>query len=212
VGQPAWGVQHVASRGGQIDQLAHRWKVRTRSREAADGGLTLTVAGNIYRGTSRLAVTTLVTPAGKYVCQCICRTTWCGGWIYISTSVGPETYLRGLRRGRVRSGPGCLHGAPGALGARAHHPSQTVRRAWPGPGTNGSELTLNPPVAAVHGRQHARGPPPAGASACPAPPGPHPAGAPACPGGPVDHVTKPLLFSLSPLKTGPSQSSDHPHS
>ena len=32
------------------------------------------------------------------------------------------------------------------------------------------------------------------------------------PGGPVWHVTKSLFFSPSPLKTGPSQRTDHPHS
>jgi hypothetical protein len=68
------------------------------------------------------------------------------GYISLSTYVGPETYIAELMRGRVRSGPGCLHRTPSALKARVHHPNQTVPRAWPTRGTNGEAATLNPPV------------------------------------------------------------------
>lgn len=160
-----------------------------------------------------MAATPWVTPSGVYPCQDICRRTWCGGWIYISAYVGPKTYLVGLMRERGFARGAVAFTGPPAPWERGHI-TLTRPSGEPGrdPGPRGGESTWNPPVATMPGRQHARGPSLAGASACPGPPGPHPARALAGPGGPVDHVMKPLFISLSPLKTGPSQSSDHPHS
>jgi hypothetical protein len=137
-----------------------------------------------------------------------------GVQIYISAQVGPEIYLGGGWMTWGLSAPGCLDRAPSIPGARVYH-RQTVSTAWPRPGIMGKESTANPPVDAGGGGWAAAWPP--GTPQAPPQQGPEaPPGTPGRgarpPGGPVWHVTKSLFFSLSPLKTGPSQRTDHPHS
>jgi hypothetical protein len=110
--------------------------------------------------------------------------------IYISAQVGPEVYIGGGWMIWGLSARGCLDRAPSIPRARVYH-RQTVSTAWPRPGTVGKESTANPPVD---------------------PNPPVDSGGGGWAAGPVGHVTKSLFFSPSPLKTGPSQRTDHPHS